>query len=104
MWIRLAIALSILSPNIARAVTPTEGELNEAQQWFDSQSVNRPWPFSFMYDGKASSVQQWPTEGNSGHDGRLIKITDPKTRLVVRFAGRHYPDSPTVEWTISFTN
>src|SRR5689334_3575418 len=104
MWIRLAIGISILSPAVAGATTPTREELNEAEQWFDSQSVHRPWPFSFVYDGKASSVQEWPTEGNSGRDGRLIKITDPKTHLVVRFAGRHYADSPTVEWTISFTN
>ncbi len=64
--------------------------------------VNQP-PFSFRYDGVASSVllptwsrQQEATTGND-QMVRTVRWTDPKTRLEVKATVTSYHDFPAVE-------
>jgi alpha-galactosidase len=81
MFIRIAIVMSLLSPSLAFAVKPTAEELAEARRFTPA--------FSFIFDGKRYDAK------NSA---------ELKTKLGVRVDARRFDDSPTIEWTISFTN
>jgi alpha-galactosidase len=68
-------------------------------------------PFSFSYDGQSSAalLEQWKLdrqvkELDAQRTERTITWTDPKTKLVLRWAAIEYRDFPTVEWTLSFKN
>jgi alpha-galactosidase len=68
-------------------------------------------PFSFRYDGKASSefLGQWKLERNSQKlDDQREQLTlnwsDPQSGLCARCVGVQYKDYPTVEWTLYFKN
>jgi alpha-galactosidase len=67
--------------------------------------------FSFSYDGQSSAalLEQWKLdrqvkELDAQRTERTITWTDPKTKLVLRWAAIEYRDFPTVEWTLSFKN
>jgi len=68
-------------------------------------------PFSFVYDGRASSewLAQWQQERTSRpldarRTERTRRWTDPRTGLQVRWVAVEYADFPTVEWTLYFNN
>ena len=68
-------------------------------------------PFSFVYGGRRSSellgkwkrtVTEEPAAG--GKQRRILTLTDPETGLEVRAIATVYTDTPSVEWTLYFTN
>ena len=68
-------------------------------------------PFSFVYGGRRSSellgkwkrtVTEEPAAG--GKQRRILTLTDPETGLEVRAVATVYTDTPSVEWTLYFTN
>ncbi|HBO44273.1 MAG TPA: hypothetical protein DD670_10135 [Planctomycetaceae bacterium] len=68
-------------------------------------------PFSFVYDGKASSdlLKTWPCQRktrklDAQRTERTAEWTDPATGLQVRLAGIEYGDFSTVEWVVHFKN
>lgn len=81
----------------------------------DSQAsvakVSTQLPFSFVYGGKSSRefLSTWKSEvSRKSLDGGITeyvrKLTDPDTRLEVRFTGKVYPECSAVEWTLYFAN
>ena len=68
-------------------------------------------PFSFTYGGQSSAalLPLWRRECqvNKLDDQRTERTwiwTDPRTKLVLRWAAIEYHDFPTVEWTLHFKN
>ena len=68
-------------------------------------------PFSFDYDGKASTelLKGWPCQRTARNldaqrTERTSVWTDPGTALQVRCVGIEYGDFPTVEWVVRFKN
>lgn len=67
-------------------------------------------PFSFFYNGKATSrfLPKWKIESATGESGNaIIKTTayiDPATKLRVTAAYTIYRDFPAVEWVLRFKN
>ena len=68
-------------------------------------------PFSFLYGGRHSSelIGKWNrtvTEepADAGKLRRTLTLTDPETGLEVRAVATVYIDTPSVEWTLYFTN
>jgi len=68
-------------------------------------------PFSFSYDGQSSAalLEQWRLDRrvkklDDQRTEQTLTWTDPKTRLVLRWAAIEYHDFPTVEWTLYFKN
>jgi alpha-galactosidase len=113
----IAITVTGLSGQIAKAVTPAVAEIAEAKQWMASHFEAAPEGkaaepfFSFSYDGKPSGdlLKTWKVERSTRKidDKRTehtLAYTDPKTGLVVRCVGVEYSDFPTVEWTLYFKN
>ncbi len=68
-------------------------------------------PFSFVYDGKASSdiLGNWEMKAESKaidatRFARSVLLTDPRTKLEVRASAIIYLDTEGVDWTLTFTN
>jgi alpha-galactosidase len=68
-------------------------------------------PFSFVYGGRGSSefISKWKrtVEEKTVDATKLQRITtldDPETKLQIRMATTVYLDTPSIEWTIYFTN
>ena len=124
----IAALLCILSPQFARAVSPTPAEMAEARRWAAAK-------FEGVADGKehrrpprrAASVrrasllihvprkavgrfpQDWRTQRvskklNDGRTARTTTYTDPATGLEVRCDAVEYSDYPAVEWILHFKN
>lgn len=124
----VAALLVILSPQFARAVSPTAAEMAEARQWaaakFEGAADVRehdrlqgePHPlveplFSFVYQGKQSAdfLHTWRIKRVSKTlgDGRTARATayfDPATGLEVRCDAVEYSGYPAVEWILHFKN
>ena len=80
-------------------------------RWAEQAFVNGPAPFSFVYDGRRSSelLGKWRravSEETAGpaRQRRSLTFTDPQTGLEVRALATVYADTPSVEWTLYFTN
>ena len=113
----IALALCLLGPQLAWAVSPTAGEMAEVRQWAAARfeaagetKASEPF-FSFTYDGKPSSslLDTWELQRASHpldaqRTQHTLTYTDPKTGLVVRCVGVEYRDFPTLEWTLYFKN
>ena len=125
----IAALLCILSPQLARAVSPSPAEMAEARRWAaakfegvadvkdresDLQGEPRPSvepPFSFTYQGKPSAdfLKHWRTERVSkklsdGRTARTTTYTDPATGLEVRCDAVEYGEYPAAEWILHFKN
>jgi alpha-galactosidase len=109
----LAVFFAIHICFTSRAALPDPGELTTARQWTSESFGQGPsrFPFSFIYDGQASSnvLASWrladKSETLDGHrTERTITLTDPGTGLEVRCVSVTYNDFPTVEWTLYFKN
>lgn len=68
-------------------------------------------PFSFVYGGRYSSelLAKWKRtltkeSIDAGRERRVLTFADPETGLQVRAEAIVYLDTPSVEWTIYFTN
>jgi alpha-galactosidase len=120
--------LCILSPQLARAVSPTPAETAEARRWaaakFEGvanakqhdglQAEPQPSvapPFSFVYQGKQSAdfLKNWRTERvsktlNDGRTARTTTYSDPATGLEVRCDAVEYREYPACEWILRFKN
>ncbi|MCX6225553.1 MAG: alpha-galactosidase [Bacteroidia bacterium] len=91
----------------------TSGEMKIKSKWVQKHltNVNPLLPFSFLYDGKASSelLKTWQKKTETK---RLDKYrtqythlwTDDKTGLEVRCVSVEYSDFSAVEWTVYFKN
>lgn len=80
-------------------------------RWTDQAFAAGPLPFSFSYGGRCSSemLGKWKrSERLQARDAslwrRTITFTDPETGLEVRVEAAIYLDTPSVEWTLYFTN
>ena len=75
-----------------------------------SETQPNPWPFSFDYGGRPSSLllPSWErrveVEAVAGGERRSLVFTDPATKLEVRAVATAFTDSHGVDWTIHFTN
>jgi alpha-galactosidase len=109
----------------AGAVTATPDELAAARRWIAARFDGKPPetqsalfaatpPFSFVYDGRASSdyLKEWKLERGDPSPSpadprcmlRPLTWTDPRTGLQLRCVVREYEDFPVVEWTLHFKN
>jgi alpha-galactosidase len=68
-------------------------------------------PFSFSFGGQSSAalLPEWRLDRqvyklDDQRTERTWSWTDPKTKLVLRWAAIEYHDYPTVEWTLHFKN
>jgi alpha-galactosidase len=93
--------------------TGTSGEMKIKSKWVKEHLLNDDpqLPFSFMYDGKASSelLKTWEkkTATNKLDSNRTQYIhtwTDNNTGLEVRCVAVEYSDYSAVEWTVYFKN
>ncbi|MBC7327714.1 alpha-galactosidase [bacterium] len=84
----------------------------EIEQWVGANFANvvAP-PFSFIYDGKPSSlfISNWEfkkekKESNSQKTNWLITYRDPQTKLRIRCELTVFKDFPAVEWVLKFKN
>jgi alpha-galactosidase len=97
----------------APAESPKNEEMKMKNQWVQEHlaDAKAKWPFSFVYDGKASEalLSEWPKKAESkrldaNRTQHTLIWTDPKTRLEVRCVAVDYADYPAVEWTVYFKN
>ena len=72
---------------------------------------SRGLPFSFVYGGKDSRqlLPKWKrvqtdTPAAGGRERHVITYTDPASGLVLRCEATLFPDSPSVDWVLSFRN
>jgi alpha-galactosidase len=83
--------------------------------WLDDlpghQQADSGVPFSFWYGGRHSSelLAKWNRTVTSesidaNRQRRILTLTDPETGLEVRAEATVYLDTPSVEWTLYFTN
>ncbi len=120
--IRLAFAVFVgaivatAAPAAASAAEPIAEagfHIHWAEQAFSAAPASPPSavPFSFVYGGRRSSellgkwkrtVTEEPAAG--GKQRRILTLTDPETGLEVRAVATVYTDTPSVEWTLYFTN
>jgi alpha-galactosidase len=91
----------------AEAAQPADFHAWWAEQAFGNGRV----PFSFVYDGRRSSklLGEWrravsEEPAGTASQRRTLTFTDPRTGLEVRAAATVYADTPSVEWTLYFTN
>jgi alpha-galactosidase len=68
-------------------------------------------PFSFLYGGRHSSelLATWnrtlaQEAVDASRQRRILTLTDPETGLEVRAEATAYLDTPSIEWTLHFTN
>jgi len=114
MMTLLALAPMLCAAGPAMMVTPEE--IARASQWVADhlgglgEAPTAP-PFSFTYDGRASTefLATWEFEHASRpldtfRTERTLIYSDPETGLAVRCVGVAYRDFPTVEWTLHFKN
>ena len=110
----VAVALWLGSPQIVYAGGPTTEELAEARRWrathLEAGDVSKL-PFSFIYGGKPSTelLRAWKqTREVRKLDARrsehTLRLTDPRSPLVLRCVAVEYHDFPAVEWTLHFRN
>ena len=90
----ITVGLSILSPRLAPAVSPTAAELAAARQWTAARLENAGPLFSFTYDGKPSAevLKTWELkrasrELDSQRTERTLTYTQPKTGMLLRCVG-----------------
>jgi alpha-galactosidase len=76
-----------------------------------ADAVSTALPFSFSYDGLASTdlLKGWNLSRSmrmmdSNRTERTLTFTDQKTGLAVRCVSVEYQDFPSVEWTLHFKN
>ena len=124
----ILVLLCVLSPQLARAASPSPAEMALARWWVaarfegnanvmgqdgprGAKSPSFGPPFSFVYQGKPSAdfLGNWRTERVSKKlsDGRTARTTtysDPATGLEVRCDAVEYGDYPAVEWILYFKN
>ncbi len=95
------------------AVEPGAEEMAGSKAWFEEYlgAEATGVPFSFVYEGKASSeiLAGWKREFGGqelagGRRASTVSWTEPKSGLVVRCEAIWYPDFPTVEWVLYFKN
>jgi len=91
----------------------TQGDLKMKSEWVKEHLLNADpeLPFSFVYDGKASSelLKAWQkkVETNKLDNNRTQHThiwTDEKTGLEVRCVSVEYSEYPAAEWTVYFRN
>ena len=99
-------------------VFPASTRAGEAQRradfhvrWAEQAFAKGPQPFSFSYGGRRSAdvLGKWKRKERLQADDaavrrRTITFTDPETGLEVRVEAAIYLDTPSVEWTLYFTN
>jgi alpha-galactosidase len=106
--------IACLSVSNSPAVEPTAVEIQSARQWVEAtlgDDVASSLPFSFLYGGKPSGelLRAWKREIatrslDERRSERVITLTDPATRLVLRCTAVVYRDCPAVEWVLHVTN
>src|SRR5947209_555585 len=107
----LFVSLVTTLPGSVYAVSPTPGEIAAAHQWMSArfQKNGQP-PFSFRYDGKASTalLPTWQVRHATAQapqsTRRTLIYTDSQTGLEVRCVATEYADFPAVEWGVTFRN
>ena len=91
----------------------TQGDLKTKSKWVKEHLLNADpqLPFSFIYDGKASSelLKTWQKKAettilDSNRNQYAHIWTDTKTGLEVRCVSVEYSDFPSLEWTVYFKN
>jgi alpha-galactosidase len=91
----------------------TPGEMKLKSIWVEEHllDANPRLPFSFIFDGEASSelLKTWQKKAETikldDNRTQYTQIwTDSKTRLEVRCVAVEYSDFPAVEWTVYFKN
>ena len=113
---RLAMFVGVIVGVTASAITLGAVPNVEADfhvRWVQQALSEAPaaLPFSFLYGGRHSSelIGKWKrsvTEESVNADKlrRTLTLTDPETGLEVRAVAAVYVDTPSVEWTLYFTN
>ncbi len=109
---RIALVLGIvLIQSFTAPAADVESKLRH--KWLENQFESKPaaLPFSFIYDGRASSelLPNWKLERSSGkrQPGRrpsTLIATDPATGLRVRCEIVEFTDFPAIEWVLHFEN
>jgi alpha-galactosidase len=101
--------LIVVCPAVA-ASPEADQHVRWARQSFSPRAAAAV-PFSFVYGGRRSSelIGKWErtlTNGtaDAGKLRRTLTLTDPETGLEVRAVATVYLDTPSVEWTLYFTN
>lgn len=107
----IVMVISSCNNNFPRMVTPGEMKIKSKWTSMHLQKADGNVPFSFLYDGKASSefLQNWEYKAESRNlDENRIQNnqlwTDPQTGLEVCCEAVEYSDYPVVEWTVYFKN
>ena len=108
----LALLMLVLFSVSARAVTPSQDEIDAVTQWVRASLVTTgALPCSFTYAGQPSSEFLKSCTAQSASDkldAQRVRITltflDENTKLEVRCVTVQYADFPVVEWTLYFKN
>ena len=109
----LLLAVVLTSFSKKPATTVTSGEMKIKTKWMQKRLLNaKPLlPFSFLYDGKASSelLNKWQKKSETKKlDQNRTQYhqvwTDSQTGLEVRCVSVEYWDYPVVEWTVYIKN
>jgi len=107
------VGLLILSRQAQTSGNPTGSDENKKSSQFvqDHFAKAKLPPFSFVYDGKASSsfLVQWAfgeetKKIDDQKTQRILTYADRKTGLEVRAFCTIYSDFPAVEWVVKFKN
>lgn len=113
-----AVVGLILTAGAPMAATAAETDADAGRHlaWMRQALAEQPaaassLPFSFVYGGKPSSelLPQWTRTIAEEPIGattvrRTLTLTDPQTALEIRAVATAYLDTPSVEWTLYFTN